>query len=213
MKNLLPRFSDLPFKKIKIPDDLYSEIMEEYKQMKFTSVKCDHAFSSGYDDYSVDGVGIKFSKSPYYFYSKISQELIGKCELVIKPMIEEWSNTKLIFNNGYGIRSYVNNSVLHWHRDVIRTHVVSCNIFVDEYPNTGWTFDILDHDKNLHRVSFEPGDMVFYESLCAHARMSPFKGEYYRNMYLHWKPVNWDASFYAIPKQEYSCLQEILDEQ
>jgi hypothetical protein len=29
---------------------------------------------------------------------------------------------------------------------------------------------------------FEPGETLMYESLCPQARLTPFEGEYYRNM-------------------------------
>ena len=35
---LPPIFSDVPFKKVKIPDDLYSHMMDEYDVMEFTKV-------------------------------------------------------------------------------------------------------------------------------------------------------------------------------
>ena len=99
------------------------------------------------------------------------------------------------------------------HRDEIKTHIVSCIIFIDEQPkNTNWPLDFWDHDGIRHKVIFEPGDMLLYESLCVHSRYTPFQGEYYRNMYFHWRPDNWDHTPYKNNKVQYLCPAEVDDE-
>ena len=63
-----------------------------------------------------------------------------------------------------------------------------------------------------HEVTFDKQDMLMYESLCVHARSTPFIGEYYRNMYFHWCPVDWDPTPYDNNTLRYKSIQEALDE-
>jgi prolyl 4-hydroxylase len=117
----------------------------------------------------------------------------------------------------YGVRSYVRNSMLKLHRDKFDTHVLSCIVFIDQKAKENWCLDFFDHDHKHHKVFFEPGDMLLYESLCVHGRITPFNGDYYRNMYFHWKPVGWDLewqSYSAKPRfknvDEYINYYKIL---
>ena len=136
-----------------------------------------------------------------------------KLDTLLRPLAEEWSGVELEFVNGYGVRSYVRDSILNVHRDNPASHIISAIIFVDEYPGKiKWPLDFVDHDKKHHQVTFEFGDMLLYESLCPHAREIPFPGEFYRNMYLHWKPKNWDPTPYSQNKLKYSSIQEALNE-
>lgn len=208
----IPKFSEKPFKKEKLPEELYTKIMNEYNSMNFVKYE-DIEFHTGHQDYVTDSISIQFSDKPYYNQCIMSEELKEECKSYIQPLLENWCGTKLEFTSGFGIRSYVKDSVLHFHRDKVETHVISCIIFVDEKPNIGWPLDFIDHEKIHHRVKFEPGDMLFYESLCAHGRMIPFQGEYYRNMYFHFKPVDWNPEICRNSKKYvYRCLQEVLDD-
>ena len=48
--------------------------------------------------------------------------------------------------------------------------------------------NITDHDGNNHIVYLEPGEMILYESaICEHGRIEPFKGNFYNNLFVHYK--------------------------
>lgn len=217
-----PKFADNPFKMVKVPTNLYSEILDFYKQCDFSQIEDNQShYSSQYGEYITAGA-IAFRnplsdpnriKNPYSRASFVSREKISEWTKSLQPILEEWSGQKLTGGIGYGIRSYEKDSVLCLHRDEIKTHVISCIIFIDEKPkNTNWALDFWDHDKMRHKVIFEPGDMLLYESLCVHGRCSPFQGEYYRNMYFHWRPENWDYTPYKDNKVRYYCTTEVHDE-
>lgn len=192
-----PVFNQIPFKKVKIPSELYSQIKDEYNEMEFTKViDDDTSYQQVYQTKTSGGISVFGSNKPYYLKQEISRELYIKCYDVITPMIEDWCNKELEPTWGYGIRSYIKNSVLHLHRDRIDTHIISCIIYIDQKSEKNWPLDFYDHDNNHHQVFFEDGDMLFYESLCVHGRETPFQGKYYRNMYFHWKPVGWDETPY-----------------
>lgn len=208
-KTLPPRFArGFPFQKVKIPNDLYSKIVEEYKTMNFGRIVDDVEYSPEYGSYTVAAISVKKSPLPYYNFCPITENLRDSCYETITPLIEEWSNCELEKTWSYGIRSYIKNSVLHLHRDRFDTHIISCIIFIDEKSSEKWPLDFFDHDFNHHKVVFEPGEMLFYESLCVHGRLIPFNGEYYRNMYFHWKPKNWTNEHLYELKTTFTGMEE-----
>jgi len=188
---LQPIFNDVPFKKIKVPDNLYSFMMDEYKTLVFDQKDQEVTFDKIYQTYTSGGISVKGSREPFCLKTDISKELYDMCYHEITPMIEDWSGQELEMTWAYGIRNYVRDSILHLHRDRIETHIISCIIYVDQQSEENWALDFFDHEHNHHKVLFEPGDMLFYESLCLHGRIDPFQGDYYRNMYFHWKPIDW----------------------
>lgn len=217
-----PKFADNPFKMVRVPENLYIDILNYYKQSDFSKKEDDNVvYNHKYGEYITAG-SIAFRnpfsdpnriKNPYTHINHVPVELMKKWASNLQPILEEWTDQKLTYSTGYGIRSYPKDSVLCLHRDEIKTHVVSCIIFVDEKPkNTNWPLDFWDHEGVRHKVVFEPGDMLLYESLCVHARCSPFQGEYYRNMYFHWRPENWDHTPYKDNKVEYFSPAEVDDE-
>ena len=188
-----PRIAKFPYEKLAVPRKIYGEIMEEYYQMNFFDKVEDVIYSEEYENYICCSISVGNSKSPYTYIDRISDDLYDKIYELLTPIAEKWCGVELEKTWGYGIRSYVNNSVLHLHRDKIDTHVISCIIYVDQKSEKNWPLDFYDHDNNHHQVFFEDGDMLFYESLCVHGRETPFQGDYYRNMYFHWKPKNWEC--------------------
>lgn len=209
---LPPRIADFPFKKVKIPENLYSKIIEEYKTMNFQPkrdiIECGRYESKK----TMGGISILNSTAnPYYDFCKLSETLYDECYEQITPLIQEWANCELEKTWGYGVRSYLKNSILHLHRDKIETHIISCIIFIDEKSNVKWPLNFFDHDFNHHRIIFEPGEMLFYESLCPHARLIPFDGEYYRNTYFHWKPKNWNYKPLLHLRRDFDTIEDLYN--
>lgn len=215
IKTPWPRFVDTPFKKVKLPIEMQYDIKTAYNMCRFNRVVyAENDWDDDYQAFVADGtVGLLNSNKPFCLVSDIPTEWFLRWEKVLRPIAEEWCGTELEFVNAYGVRSYVRDSILNVHRDNPRTHVISAIIFVDEYPGkVQWPLDFIDHDKKHHQVTFEHGDMLLYESLCPHARETPFMGEFYRNLYYHWKPVNWDPEPYLSNKLKYSSIQEAVNE-
>lgn len=110
----------------------------------------------------------------------------------LQPAHEEWSKHSLIKSACYGIRSYKNDSFLKSHTDRIETHHVSSIIIVDKKCEKNWPLDIKDHQGNWHKVYAEVGDMIMYESAkLEHGRLTPFEGEYFRNLFIHYRFKDW----------------------
>lgn len=207
-----PIFNKVPFKKIKLPELLYSKIQDEYRRMRFDNViTSDLSYESYYNTVTSGGISIKGSETPYYHKSDVSEQLKNECYKVLTPILEEWCGKSLDVTWAYGIRSYIRNSILHLHRDRIKTHVISCIIFVDQKSEKNWPLDFYDHDHNHHQVFFEDGDLLMYESLCVHGRETPFQGKYYRNMYFHWKPSDWDFTPYRNMRTAFVNKYDIIN--
>ena len=117
------------------------------------------------------------------------------------PLHEAWGGMKLRATSAYGVRLYQNGSSLVMHHDKVQTHVISSILHIghqyddDDEP---WPIEIEDHEGNLHSVSLEPGQMLFYESAkCLHGRMQELKGKYYGSIFLHYAPTDpkvWDVT-------------------
>lgn len=209
----LPRFTESGFKKVKIPEKLYFDMLVAYNQSRFHEVVNTSQYLPEYDMHVADGsVGMLNNPNPFCLKATISPYYFNRWAKELQPILEEWSGTELEFVQGYGIRCYLKDSILTVHRDNVDTHVISCIIFLDEHPKVNWPLDFIDHDGVHHKVTFERGEMLLYESLCVHARSTPFAGEYYRNMYFHWRPVDWDYQPYINQKVMYKSIEEAQKE-
>lgn len=113
---------------------------------------------------------------------------------ILTPRISAWAGCPLEPTWGYGIRSDGRGCLLHLHRDRIVSHGISCIVHGTDSAHVPWPLDFIDHEGQHHRVFFEPGTVLFHESLCPHGRLVPFQGEYCRNLCFHWRPQGWDPS-------------------
>lgn len=205
---LLPRIAKTPFLLLGTPDPLQKRLEHDYKQMVFRPVKETSEHDSEYKADVIAGISSGLSKTPDLRYSAISDDFIEMAYEQLTPLIEEWAGQTLERSWGYGVRSYGAGSLLHMHRDRVETHVVSCIVHVEDQSQNPWPLDFIDHDAVHHQILFKKGTMLFYESLCPHGRASEFDGEYYRNMYFHWRPMNWDPSPYKTIKSKFSSVEE-----
>ena len=89
----------------------------------------------------------------------------------------------------YGVRMYLDGAILNSHKDREETHIIGTIINIDQKVRNDWYLEIEDHQKNLHKVLLEPGEMIFYESATLkHGRPEPLSGEYYSNIFCHYMP-------------------------
>jgi hypothetical protein len=107
---------------------------------------------------------------------------------------EEWSQRDLEVVASYGLRIYRRGQVLGWHSDRADTHVISSIVHIEHVSDEPWPLHIEDHDGVEHEVCLEPGQMLLYESAtCPHARPTPFAGEHYGSLFVHFRPLSgWD---------------------
>jgi len=204
----LPRFAAIPFERLSTPPRLQAGLQQEYGRLVFQPVQESGQLDTDYGASVVQGISSADRPSPQLGYAPISQELIELAYHEITPLIEAWAGCALERSSCYGIRSYGPGSVLHLHRDRVQTLVVSCIVHVADRSIQPWPLDFIDHEGRHHALTFEPGTMLFYESLCPHGRIQPFVGEFYRNMYFHWRPQHWDPSPYEAMHCKFASLEE-----
>lgn len=205
---VLPRFAPTPFRLLTTPAPLQSALEREYADMTFQPVRDALERDPAYRADVIAGISSVRSKTPDLRYAPMSEALKQLAYDQLTPLIEAWAGQPLEPSWGYGVRSYGPGSWLHMHRDRVDTHVVSCIVHVADQSNRPWALDFVDHEAEHHQVVFQPGTMLFYESLCPHGRASEFDGDFYRNMYFHWRPKQWEPEPYQQLKSKFADVEE-----
>jgi len=178
----LPKLSPLGFKVVKVPENTWRLIQESYQLLQSVKTKEDW---NGITDFIHDKDGnapVEILNMDHCFRIKeiIQEEL--------KQLHEEFAKQPIEPVCIYGIRSYMRGAILENHTDRPETHHVSSIVVVDKQVDTDWSLDFQDHDGEWHKIYAEPGDMILYESaICKHGRPDSFEGEFYRNMFIHYK--------------------------
>jgi len=180
------------FKKIKMPKDLYKKLLVWYLQNEKKAV-----VERKYDNIvgTIRNVNKQFPATQIIHLHQ-NKELTTEFNKVMLEEVTKWSGVdNLIHTSTYGIRMYERGDVLISHTDRPNTHILSaiCSIWQEDMDEP-WALEIKDPDGWWHEVYFEPGDMVFYESdILEHGRMRPLKGHKYANMYVHFKPEDYNC--------------------
>lgn len=193
---ILSNFTRMGFRKSHLPNEIYEKILNFWNsQNNDASLVKEHYAGPVLNQYT----------SPTYMAHLRENER----QILIdyfRNELSKWSNVPaniMDMTSLYGIRKYTYGAILGMHVDTCRTHVISAIINVDSRltPNgRGWPLQIYDHEDNLHYITMEPGDTVFYESAkCGHARFEPLDGEWYANIFIHYAPTDanlWDCSWF-----------------
>mmetsp|Transcript_11376 Transcript_11376/g.16920 ORF Transcript_11376/g.16920 Transcript_11376/m.16920 type:complete len:468 (-) Transcript_11376:74-1477(-) len=184
----LPRFTEVGFKKIRVPDDVWDTIISYYRNNKNRPK---------IEQWQKGNVYTNNIEAPSFMVNL--PEIGGLKPKVfggLRPILEEWSGVKLVPTSCYGIRAYTEGSWLSNHVDTRNTHAVSAIINIDQDVTEPWPLMIFDHAGNSHNITMAPRDMVLYESaVCVHGRPTTLQGKFYTNMFVHFKPKdpeNWD---------------------
>jgi len=115
---------------------------------------------------------------------------------------------RLQLTSAYGLRSYLNGSVLKPHVDVVTTHVLSAVYCVEVRQPEGsepWYVGTeVDFSGRPAWVDLRGGELFLYESAkLPHGRPSTFVGERYTAAFMHFRPPDWDLEnydrVYALP--------------
>ena len=116
-------------------------------------------------------------------------ELLTNLQKDIQNALTKWIEykTALIHVATEGIREYLRGSSVGNHYDK-QGRVISAIIHLES--DKPWVLNIEDHTFRTHSITMEYGDVVFYESTI-HGRPTPYDGESYKVMYIHFKPERW----------------------
>jgi prolyl 4-hydroxylase len=178
----LPKCSENGFKIIKCPSEVWNIVLDAYEKTK--PLKKEEVFEG--KNRIIMGEGVTSEILPIWEIPDVT----GKIHHLLKPLHEEFCGRELIPTYIYGIRSYLNGSSLGVHTDRIETHHIASTLVIDKSLNgtQDWPLTIFDHKNIPQKVYAEVGDLIIYESaLLNHGRTEQFEGEYFRNMFIHYK--------------------------
>eukprot|EP00472_Partenskyella_glossopodia_P005502 CAMPEP_0197523972 /NCGR_PEP_ID=MMETSP1318-20131121/8772_1 /TAXON_ID=552666 /ORGANISM="Partenskyella glossopodia, Strain RCC365" /LENGTH=380 /DNA_ID=CAMNT_0043076807 /DNA_START=132 /DNA_END=1274 /DNA_ORIENTATION=+ len=183
----LKNFTKLGFEKMPIPDSVWQVLNRYYQDNKDSIVLEKWPPNNPYINHW-EAVPMMIWLPELHTGDNTKQDIFDG----LTPVLEEWSGTKLVQTDMYGMRVYKNNTFLENHVDRIATHVVSAIMHIADSSDHEWPLNIFDHEGNEHNVTIAPGEMVLYESAtCRHGRPSKFQGDYYVNAFAHYRPVDW----------------------
>lgn len=184
----LPAFTELGFDLIEVPSDIWKYILHIYEKVK--CFKKEEIFDNKYEAIpSIDNTNSSNIMSLDNF-----PDMRDKLHLDLLELHKNWSKQELQPYWIYGIRSYNKNCKLYYHRDRIESHHISSIICVDKELNGAedWPLVIQGHNGENYDVYLEPGQMILYESAkCLHSRPDVFKGEYFNNLFVHYKLIDY----------------------
>ena len=189
-KEELPKISPLGFKVMQCPTEVWGMIADTYNLLRINPQP-----ETGVGRDIIDGGEVPSEMMSFDNLPSMRQIIHEK----LLPLHQEFAGGRSIEPTSlYGIRSYNKGATLVNHVDTIGTHHVSSIIIVDKDLDCGcsktkatendWALDFQDHNGEWHKIYAEIGDIILYESATnLHGRPDPFKGNWYRNFYVHYK--------------------------
>ena len=135
---LLPKFTELGYKKGTMPAGMYQKVLSWYK---------DHIDTNRTKEYFDVEPAINDSevKCSMVHLSEEMKKYIGD---IMKPYLERWVNMSLVQTRLYGVREYYHGNILRNHVDRITTHVVSVILQIDKELDGGkdWELEVIGLD-------------------------------------------------------------------
>ena len=182
----LPCLTPLGFIKTKVPSDLWEMIEDSYNVLKQLPSETE----------SFEDLSPKYKNNSHseLFNLKQLESIAYYIIEELKDIHEWWCKESLIPSTIWGIRSYKTNANMDNHKDWVDSHHISSIITVDKDLNgaNDWPLYFQAHNGQWHKVYTEPGDMILYESAkCEHGRPEPFQGNYFRNLFMHYRLKDW----------------------
>lgn len=191
----MQNYTDVGFKKIKCPHDLWV-LLKDFWDKNKEKAKTEQW-----------GVGNTYTNnwaSPTTFVSVEDSGLRGggralkqKVWDASRDTIQEWTGEELTQTSLYGIRIYNPGAILAPHVDrlpLVSSAIINVAADLDE----PWPLEVYGHDGKATNVTMEPGDMVLYESHSViHGRPFPLKGRFVANVFVHFEPVGHSLRHHA----------------
>lgn len=189
----VPKFTKNGFSKDKIPTAIYNRIVQEYAAQQKNGLMVEEGCTPAIINCEMivdEDSECSLQKSRRTFVTFPSQMTLDLLKETLHPLAEKWAGVKLKHSATYGIRRYTNGSWLTSHVDRFNTHVISAILNIGQKVDEDWPLYIQDNSGGNHEVTMEAGDLVWYESARAvHGRPAPMKGEYYDNLFIHYRPA------------------------
>lgn len=155
-------FTDLGYKKIKAPDELFNLILKFWNDNKNQGEE---------DEEWIPGNSfVNYWESMSTMVNVQHENLKGGGFELMKiiwkesvNIISEWTGEKLVPSSMYGIRVYKEGAILAPHVDRLPL-ICSAIINVAQDVDENWPLEVVGHDNIARNITMEPGDMVLYES-------------------------------------------------
>lgn len=154
-------YTDIGYKKIKAPENLFKMISEFWQANKDKESD---------EEWGVGSIFYNYWDNPSTMVSVDNEDLIGGGkELhdsiwnISSYIISEWTGQQLVGSSVYGIRIYKEGAILSPHVDRLPL-ISSAIINVDQDVDEEWPLEVVGHDGIARNITMEPGDMVLYES-------------------------------------------------
>ena len=182
----IPKLTDKGFEKFKVPEKIFKDVLDAYNVEKQSfKPEPQGVHLNMIDNYLPDKQSSYVTSNDYFL-----QWILEK----MKQHHEDWCKFPLTGSQSYGFRKYVTGAYLYPHADRYKTHIISSIINVEQKVDEPWPLEIMGYDNKIHKTYLEPGEMLFYESAkLLHGRTSYLKGDYYVNLFLHYRPATWEV--------------------
>ena len=146
-------FSELGFKKGRLPDDLFASMGAFYYNNRHNKVN---------EEWKGKGVFVNWWETDCSFI-QIPWEQKGRWQERLRVLVEAWAGVPIEQTDMYGLRRYEHGARLLTHVDREATHAVSLIVNIAQGNLTEpWPVEVFDHGDRLHEVIMEPGDIVYY---------------------------------------------------
>ncbi|ETO35855.1 hypothetical protein RFI_01207 [Reticulomyxa filosa] len=190
---LMPHFTPTGFKSEKLPDDVCQQFTKRSISKRrnskfhrfffffFFSLHANKIKMTCFLFVSFIHIGVEFL-AVFAKNKKIKKNLVNKVSTWmmhipnekkiwigdrLRPLLEEWSGTKLQYSTIYGLREYRKGAVLKTHVDRIETHIISAILHVAHEPSLDeapWPLELVSWDGKRYYVQDDVCSMIYYES-------------------------------------------------
>jgi len=182
-----PTFTEHGFEKVATPPAIHRALRAVY----------DERLASGVPE-DIDEVYLPTGAPDFLYIDDVKAQF----QLAMQPLHEEWSGVELVPTAAYGLRVYRAGHTLIPHTDVLTTHVISSIVHIAHDTDEPWPLWIVDLHGNEHEIVLEEGETLLYESArCPHARPVPLNGSAYCSLFLHYKPTDWNVTYWSLIEQ------------
>lgn len=175
-------FTQLGFDKGRLPEDLWSSMATYYWNNRHNKVR---------EEWDMKGLYVNhWEVDPYMIAMPWNLKRYWQSRL--KSVVEAWAGVELELTDMYGMRRYEKGARLLTHVDREQTHAASLIINIAQQNVVEpWKVEIYDFADRLHEIVMDEGDIVYYESAkCLHGRNKPLNGDFYVNLFVHYRPVD-----------------------
>ncbi|KAK3251858.1 hypothetical protein CYMTET_38820 [Cymbomonas tetramitiformis] len=183
----MPKISKGPgWLKMDMPDGLAEFLKNFWDKEKGRSLVRHESIGGGYTNQEV----VPMDKVDLDFFTPTRFEIVKK----MRPILQWWTNRRLVHTATYGLRIYRRDSMLLTHVDRAETHLASAILQIDQKSDEGWPLEVLTPAGDPFEVFLRAGEMLLYEGgRIRHGRPARYNGSEFVNVFTHFCPLDWQG--------------------